>query len=94
MAKILNFKKPSPKDRNRGKTLCLHDFHKWAVVSERKFDVRQGRLVTLYRCQRCGKEKKDMKKAEYTKPVLTKHKKLKDVTALIATGELGCTKNF
>ena len=50
----------SPKEKNRGKTLCLHDFHKWVVVSERKFDVRQGRLVTLYRCQRCGKEKTEL----------------------------------
>jgi hypothetical protein len=60
MAKILSFKKPSPKAKNQGKTLCLHDFHKWAVVSERKFDVRQGKLVTLYRCQRCGKEKTEL----------------------------------
>jgi len=60
MAKILSFKKPSPKEKNQGKTLCLHDFHKWAVVSERKFDVRQGKLVTCYRCQRCGKEKTEL----------------------------------
>ncbi len=41
------------------------------------------------------KEKKDVKKAEYEKPVLTKHKKLRDVTAqgTDATG-LGCTRNF
>lgn len=60
MAKILSFKKPGARDRNRGKTLCLHDFHKWQVVSERKFDVKRGRLVTLYRCERCGKEKTDL----------------------------------
>lgn len=60
MAKILKFKKPSPKDRNKGKTLCLHDFHKWKVVSERKFDVKRGRLVTLYCCERCGKEKTEL----------------------------------
>lgn len=60
MAKILRFKKPGPKEKHRGKTLCLHDFHKWTVVSERKFDVRQGRLVTLYRCERCGKEKTEL----------------------------------
>jgi len=60
MATILAFKKPSPKDRNKGKTLCLHDFHKWTVVSDRNFDVRQGKLVTLYRCQRCGKEKTEL----------------------------------
>ncbi len=39
------------------------------------------------------KEKKEIKKAEYKKPVLTKHKKLKDITA-IRTLTLGCTKNF
>ena len=27
------------------------------------------------------KEKKELKKAEYSKPILTKHKKLKDITA-------------
>ncbi len=57
MSKILTFKKPTPKEKNRGKTLCLHDFHKWKIVTERKFDVKQGRLVTLFRCERCGKEK-------------------------------------
>lgn len=60
MAKILNFRKPGPKEKNRGKTLCLHNFHKWALVSERKFDVRRGKLVTLYRCERCGKEKTEL----------------------------------
>lgn len=60
MAKILNFKKPGPKQKNQGKTLCLHNFHKWTLVSERKFDVRRGKLVTLYRCERCGKEKTEL----------------------------------
>ena len=60
-AKILAFKRPSARDRNRGKTLCLNNFHKWQVVSERKFDVKQGRLVTLYRCQRCGREKTELR---------------------------------
>lgn len=61
MTNILRFRKPSPQDRNRGKTLCLHDFHKWKIVTARKFDVKQGRLVTLYRCQRCGKEKTELR---------------------------------
>ncbi len=30
------------------------------------------------------KEKKEIKKAKYQKPVVTKHKKLKDMTALIS----------
>ncbi len=41
------------------------------------------------------KEKKEGKKAEYRKPVLTKHKKLRDVTAALTDQiNLGCTKNF
>ncbi len=40
------------------------------------------------------KEKKETKKAEYKKPILTKHKNLKDVTALLSTTDLGCTRNF
>lgn len=54
---VLPFKRPNPKKKAKGKTLCRHNFHKWAVVTERQFDVKQGRLVTLYRCQRCGAEK-------------------------------------
>ncbi len=41
------------------------------------------------------KEKKEIKKAEYKKPVLTKHKKLRDVTAGVSPNAgLGCTKSF
>ncbi len=57
MAKILPFKKQSPREKNRGKTLCANDFHRWKVATERRFDVRRGRLVTVLRCERCGKEK-------------------------------------
>ena len=39
------------------------------------------------------KEKKELKKAKYLKPVLTKHKKLKDITAAqTMIPGLGCTK--
>lgn len=41
------------------------------------------------------KEKKATKKADYKKPILTKHKKLKDVTANgtdLTGAVLGCTK--
>ena len=57
MADILTFKKKKPSDRHKGKTLCRSGFHKWQVVKEKQFDVRQGRLVTIYRCKRCGKQK-------------------------------------
>jgi hypothetical protein len=56
MADILAFKKKKPSEKHKGRTLCRSGFHKWVVVTERRFDVKQGRLVTLYRCTRCGKQ--------------------------------------
>ncbi len=41
------------------------------------------------------KEKRELKKAKYLKPVLTKHKKLRDITAGAMSRPvpgLGCTK--
>lgn len=57
MAEILAFRKPSLKDRHKGKTLCRHGHHKWQVDKAKQFDTKQGKLVTVYRCARCGKEK-------------------------------------
>lgn len=51
------FKKKTLKDKYKGKSLCKHGHHKWEIVNERKFDVKQGKLVTLYRCARCKLEK-------------------------------------
>ena len=56
MGEIVKFRKPSLKEKAEGKTLCRSGFHKWKVATEKKFDVKQGKLVTLLRCQRCGKE--------------------------------------
>jgi hypothetical protein len=56
MGEVIRFKKPSLQKKAEGKTLCKSGFHKWRVVTERKFDVKQGRLVTLRRCERCGAE--------------------------------------
>ncbi len=55
MADILPFRKASLKEKHRGNTLCRHGHHKWLVDKERQFDVKQGKLVTVYRCKRCGK---------------------------------------
>jgi hypothetical protein len=57
MAVILPFKRPSLEEKHKGKSLCREGFHKWKVVTEKKFDVKQGKLITLYECQRCGKQK-------------------------------------
>lgn len=57
MGDVIKFPRRALADRAHGKTLCKSGFHKWKVVTARKFDVRQGQLVTVYRCERCGREK-------------------------------------
>ncbi len=42
------------RSKTKGKTLCRNGLHKWAVDTRKQFDVKQGRLVTLRRCTRCG----------------------------------------
>ncbi len=57
MGKVVKFLRPDTKARAEGKTLCRRGFHKWKIVTERTFDVKQGKLLTLQRCERCGKER-------------------------------------
>jgi hypothetical protein len=57
MGDILPFKKPKASEKHKGKSLCRDGFHKWEVVQDKQFDVQQGKLVTLYRCTRCGARK-------------------------------------
>ena len=54
MGNVVPFKKLRPKDKHKGKTLCNSGFHKWEVVQGNPFDVKQGKMVTRYRCSRCG----------------------------------------
>lgn len=55
MAEIIPFRKPSLKQKHQGKTLCKHGHHKWQVDKAKQFDVKQGKLVTVYRCARCDR---------------------------------------
>ena len=59
MGDVIPFRKPKASEKHRGKTLCRSGFHKWEVVTEKKFDVKQGKLVTAYRCKRCGATKNE-----------------------------------
>ena len=52
MAVILPFKKPSLKEKHKGNTLYRNGHHKWIVNKESQFDVKQGKLVTVYECSR------------------------------------------
>lgn len=54
MGDVLPFKRKSPAERHKGKSLCRSGFHKWEACKEKQFDTRQGKLVTIYRCKRCG----------------------------------------
>jgi hypothetical protein len=56
MADIIPFRKPGPSERHKGSTLCRRGFHRWALVAT-PFDVKRGKLVNRYRCERCGVEK-------------------------------------
>jgi hypothetical protein len=57
MGDILQFKRPTLAEKHRGKSLCREGFHKWEVVTKSRFDVKQGKLVTIYQCSRCGAHK-------------------------------------
>ena len=57
MGDVVPFKKRTAAEKHKGKWLCRSGFHKWKIVQEKQFDVKQGKLVTISRCQRCGMEK-------------------------------------
>jgi hypothetical protein len=56
MSNVLSLRKFKQK-RAEGKTLCTSGFHKWEVMTVKRFDVKQGKLVTAERCKRCGEER-------------------------------------
>jgi hypothetical protein len=43
--------------RAERKVLCDSGFHKWELLTERRFDVKLGKLVSAERCSRCGAER-------------------------------------
>ena len=61
MGEVVRFKKPKPSEKHKGKSLCKSGFHKWKVAQDQKFDVKQGKLVTLLKCERCGVTKTELR---------------------------------
>ena len=49
------------KARAKGRTLCGRGFHRWQTDRTTAFDVKQGRLVTVLRCERCGAERRELR---------------------------------
>ena len=56
MSNVISLKKAKQR-RAEGKTLCSSGFHKWQLLAERRFDVKQGKLVSTQRCLRCGERR-------------------------------------
>ncbi len=54
MGDVVPFKKKNPFEKHKGKTLCKRGFHKWEINQQQQFDTKQGKLVTVYKCKRCG----------------------------------------
>jgi hypothetical protein len=54
-------KKDLLQKKGKQSTLCGNNFHSWSVVKGNNFDVKQGKLVTQYRCKRCGATKTEAK---------------------------------
>ena len=57
MSKVVSFQKAKKARQKVISPLCREGFHKWQPVKNTGFDVKQGKLITLLRCARCGAEK-------------------------------------
>lgn len=57
MGDVLPFKAAKLRPARKAGTLCREGHHKWKVITDNRFDVKQGKLVTVYECQHCGKKK-------------------------------------
>lgn len=60
MGEVIRFKKQSDFEKHKGKTLCRSGFHKWKIFQDKQFDVKQGKLVTIYQCDRCNQRKTEI----------------------------------
>jgi len=61
---IINFnkiRKSRQQVKAKAATLCGSGFHKWKVVIDTRFNVRQGKLITTERCERCHEERTILK---------------------------------
>jgi hypothetical protein len=57
MGEVVQFKKEKLSEKHKGNTLCRSNFHKWQIVKEKQFDVKHGKLMTVFQCKRCLKVK-------------------------------------
>lgn len=62
MGDILEFKPRSPTQKKKSQQkaakeqfMCRNGHHQWQVKTKQKFDVKEGKLVTVLACKVCGK---------------------------------------
>jgi hypothetical protein len=56
VAQIIPFKRKAAPKRS---SLCSNGHHRWVVWQRKPFDVKLGKLVTVYRCEKCGAERSE-----------------------------------
>lgn len=54
-------KRDKAKARAKGVTLCRSGFHDWSTRKDPRFDVKEGRLVTVVTCTRCGATRNELR---------------------------------
>lgn len=54
---LQKFRREQLRKKGKQSTLCGNGMHSWELVTGSRFDVKQGKLVTVYRCKRCQQEK-------------------------------------
>jgi len=53
-------RKAKKQDKRKATTMCKSGFHRWEVWKDKQFDVKRGKLITVFRCSRCQKEKVEL----------------------------------
>ncbi len=54
MGEVVKFAPRKPRAQS---SLCREGHHKWKIEKSSQFDIKQGRLVSVYICERCGRRK-------------------------------------
>jgi hypothetical protein len=54
---LQKFRREQLRQKGKQSTLCGNNMHSWELVTNSQFDVKHGKLVSVYRCKRCKKEK-------------------------------------
>jgi hypothetical protein len=54
MGDVIPFQRKTIKPRS---LLCANNHHRWVASKNTPFASKQGKLVTVYKCERCGIEK-------------------------------------